>query len=189
MKLNINLVSHPIIQSLSSIAVNKSFPPNIMHQILKQLALLIGYEILRNWIKIYRITIQQTQAIKTISMIDPKESYVFISNEITWLTFFQDMQLILPDCKLQLIQHQDITGANIAFTKCKEIKAHSKIIIINHNLDAEYILKILHRFVTQYQMNIDQIRIACITCKINQLVKISNQHSKLHIYTGKIFRH
>ena len=186
MKLNIHLVSHPIIQSLSSIATNKPFPSNIVNYTLKQLGLLVTYETIRNWLKTYTLTIRQTNYKKTITIPDPKESYIIIFNQIHCLNLFQDIHLLLPKCELKLINNENIHIDNSQSITWPDINSHSKIIIINYDLELEYVLSVLCKLTCDQQININQIRLTCITCKTSQLVIIGNKYNKLNIYTTKI---
>lgn len=186
MKLNIHLVSHPIIQSLSSITINKPFSPNIINHTLKQLGFFIAYESIRDWVKVYTLTIRQTGRTKTITIIDPKESYTIISNEIRCLNFFQDIQLLLPKCEFELIGRKHNHKKEDQTTEWPKINQYSKIIIINYDLESEYTLNILRELNCNQEINTDQIRLTCIKCSTNQLITISKQYSKLNIYTTKI---
>ena len=186
MKLNIHLVSHPIIQSLSSIVINKPSSSSIINHTLKQLGFLVVYESVRDWVKVYKLTIRQKSRTKTITIIDPKESYIIISDEIRCLNFFQEAQLILPECELKLINNKNSNEKDNQKGQWPEINQYSKIIIINYNLESKYVLNILDTLNRDQEINTHQVRLACIKCLTSQLTAISNQYDKLNIYTTKI---
>ena len=184
MKLNIHIISHPIIQNLSSIIINQTSKSNINNNLsLKQLGLFLLYETIRNWIKTYKLTIQQISHKKEITIADPKESFIIISNTLKYLSLIQDTQFILPNSDLRLIE-DNIHHKN-SF-ELPEINLNTKIIIITDKIKPKYILNLLNYFLYKKNIQIYQIRLICIQCKTDQLIEISKKHKQLNIYTTKI---
>ena len=183
MKLNIHIISHPIIQNLSSLIINQAFPPNINNLILKQLGLLILYETTRNWIKTYQLTIKQINYKKEITIIDPKESFIIISNTLKYLSLIQDIQFILPNSYFKLIEDNN---NNVKLNQSLELNHNTKIIMIIYKITLKYILNLLDYFLYKKNIQIHKIRLICIQCETDQLIEISKKHNKLNIYTTQI---
>ena len=179
MKLNIHIISHPIIQNLSSITTNQTVPSNINNLALKQLGLLILYEAIRNWIKTYRLTIKQINHRKEITIIDPKESFTIVSNVFKYLSLIQDIQFILPNSNFKLIEENNLNHL-------VEINRNTKIIIVTYKIKLQYILDLLDYFLHKKNIQIHKIRLVCIKCETNQLIEISKKYNKLDIYTTQL---
>lgn len=188
MKLNIHLISHPLIQTLSSITKNKVLPSNITNQALKQLGLLTIYEAIRKWIKVYKLTIKQIRCKKEIVMIDPKESYTIIFNNLDYLNMFQDIQLLLPKINLKFIQNNEISKENNKQSLFKDLSLSTKIIIVNYKIDVSYIHTLINHLLTKNNININQIYLICIICATDQLIQLSKQFHNLTIYTTQIIK-
>lgn len=183
MKLNIHIISHPIIQNLSSKLTNQTLPLNINNILLKELGLLILYEAIRNWIKTYQLTIPQINYKKETIIINPKESFIIISNTLQYLSLIQDIQLILPNSQLKLIENNQYYTLQ---TNLPEINYNTKIIIITYQIQLKYTLDLLDYFLHKKNIQIDKIRLICIHCQTDQLIEISKKHNKLNIYTTQI---
>lgn len=187
MRLNIHVTSHPIIQHLSSITKQKNLQINIKKQILRQLGLLLSYETIRNWLQTYKLTIQVMHEKKNIILIDPKESYSIITNTTEDLSLIQELQYLLPKCNISFIPiNVIISRDNSCINKAiKEIKPWTKIIIISYTIHLEYIIKLIDQLINQ-DIRLTQIRLSCINCNRDQLIKISHAHPSLNIYTTEI---
>lgn len=188
MKLNIHILSHPIIQSLSNTIIIKQLTSNLINQRLKELGLFIIYETTRNWLKIYNLKIKQITQEKEISIIDPKESYMIIFNNLKHLSLFQETQILLPKVTLKLIDNHDLNIKNKVLIKIPEINLSTKIIITCYEIEIEYINNLLNYLTKENNININQIRLTCIQCTTDQLVILSKKHAKLNIYTTKIIK-
>ena len=180
MKLNIHLISHPLTQNLSSITKNNSSQYNILNQYLKYLGLFIIYETIRTWTIIYKLQIKTNQKKKEIIIIDPKESYTIIFNDLNYVSMFQEIQFILPKIDLKLIEYKNKKELNLSSSP------HHKILIVNDKMDITYIKDIIENLKQTYSINLDQIRLTCIECATTQLIKLSEAYSNLTIYTTKI---
>lgn len=182
MKLNIHLMSHPVIQHLSSTIIDKQLNSYNTYQILRQLGLLITYETIRNWLRTYKLTIKQIKQEKEIIIIDPKESYIVIFNNIESLSLLQEMQLLIPKIQLELIYNYDIINKN----RLIKIDSYTKIIIINNKIEVGYLVNLLDYLTKNNNVKTNQIRLTCIECETNQLIAISKEYAELNIYTTKI---
>lgn len=188
MKLNIHLISHPLIQNLSSTVNNKILPLNITNQTLKYLGLFTIYETFRRWIKVYKLTIKQIQCKKEIVITDPKESFTIIFNDLYYLSMFQEIQLLLPKINLKLIQTNEISTLNKSPSIFKDINLSTKIIIVNYKIDIYYIQYLVDHCINKENININQIYLICIICHTNQLTQLSKQYDNLTIYTTQIIK-
>lgn len=186
MKLNIHLMSHPIIQHLSNTIIDKKLKSYNTYQILRQLGLLITYETIRNWVTTYKLTIKQIEKEKEIVIIDPKESYLIILNDLDALSLLQEIQLLIPKIELELIHNDDISKKNQYRNKLKKIDSSTKIIMINNKIEVGYVTDLLDYLTKKNNIKINQIRLTCIECETNQLLDISKDYAELNIYTTKI---
>lgn len=186
MKLNIHLMSHPVIQHLSNIIMDKPLKSYIDYQISRQLGLLITYETIRNWLTTYKLTIKQIKKQKEITIIDPKESYLIIINDIDSLSLLQEIKLLIPKSKLELIYNYDTNKNNKYRNKFKKLDSYTKIIMINNRIEVGYVVNILDYLTKNNNIKIHQIRLTCIRCETNQLIAISKEYAELNIYTTKI---
>lgn len=185
MRLNIHLLSNPIIQNLSNINQNSSLPFSIKNQANKHLGIFIIYETLRKWIKIYKLTIKQVQSKKDINIIDPKESFTIIFDTIDNLSLLQELPLLLPRVNLQLLEHQT---KNSRRPTIQINSLSTKVIIINEKINVEYIKNIITDLKIQHNIEPHQIYITCLICSTHQLIKLSERYSHLNIYTTKIIK-
>nr|YP_007878167.1 uracil phosphoribosyltransferase or UMP pyrophosphorylase [Calliarthron tuberculosum]AGA63778.1 uracil phosphoribosyltransferase or UMP pyrophosphorylase [Calliarthron tuberculosum] len=190
MKLNIHVLSHPIIQHLSSLTKEKNLPSNIKNYRLRQLGLFLLYETIRNWIKTYRLTIRKINKKKNITIIDPEESYTIITNTNGDLSLIQELQCLIPKCNINLIPIKilnsiDITNLNQI---TENIDSYTKIIIVSNSIDIQYISKLMLYLTNIKNLKIEQIRLTSINCKTDYLIEISKTYPTLHIYTTEINR-
>jgi len=186
MKLNIHLMSHPVIQHLSNTIIDKKFKSYNTYQTLRQLGLLITYETIRNWVKTYKLTIKQIEKEKEVVIIDPKESYIIILNDLESLSLLQEIQLLIPKIKLELIYKYDISEKNKYKNKLKGVDSYTKIIMINHKIEVGYVINLLDYLTKNNNIKTNQIRLTCIECETDQLLAISKRYAELNIYTTKI---
>ena len=187
MKFNIQVISHPLIQYLSNTSTNSSMAFNIRNQATRYLGLFILYETLRKWITVYQLTIKQIKLKKRISLLNPKESYLIIFNNLNYLNMFQEIQLLLPKVNLQLAQYKNISIMNIDSIKCSNT-LNEKIVIVNEELDTDYVKDLINSLVNKKGIKINQIYLTCIKCTTNQLVQLgeNKRYKDLHVYTTQI---
>lgn len=180
MKLNIHLISHPLTQNLSSISSNISSQYSILNQYLKYLGLFIIYETIRTWTITYKLKIKTNKKKKDFIIIDPKESYTIIFNNLDYISMLQDIQFILPKMDLKLVKHKNKEQLNLSYND------HHKILILNNKMDVIYVEDLIEKLKYTHNINLNQIRLACIECATAQLIQLSEKYSDLTIYTTKI---
>lgn len=184
MKLNIHIISHPIIQYLSSASKENNIQINIKKQILKQLGLFLSYETIRNWLQTYNLTVQTVNETKNITLINPKESYTIIANKLEDFNLIQELQYLLPKCQFSFIPTNMTKNINSLCIK-KQINNWTKVIIISYSIELEYVKELLQELIKQ-KIKIHQIRLSCINCHTDQLIQLSNIYPSLNIYTTEI---
>lgn len=185
MKINIHLVSHPIIQSLSSLINSKKRLGVVRHNALRQLGLFMTYETLRSWAKSYTIHIRQKQLEKEIIVADPKESYVIILNDLENLSFLQDMRSLIPKSKLELIRENSIKIESNLMDEFSHIDLYTKVIIVTQKLNSRYVMKILNELMLS-KISINHIRLMCITCNTKELINLDQKYKNINIFTSRI---
>jgi len=187
MKLNIHLMSHPIIQSGCKKCTHQEDFSCVTEQNLKSLGLLIVYETIRDWLKTYSISIRQIKSQQDFAIIDPKESYVIIFNNLRHLGFFYEIKDLLPKSELIFIDENKIKNVNKEISvELIKINSYTKIIILLFQLNAIYTAEVIKNLMQQYKIRIDQIRLTSIICKKDELIKLGEQYHYLNIYTSKI---
>ncbi len=154
-----------------------------MNQYFKSLGLLIIYETIRTWTKIHKLTIKTTKRKKELIIIDPKESYTIVFNNLNYINMLQEIHSILPKLNLKLIEQKNEKD-HIPFKFSQNL--HEKILIINYSLDIPFIKNLIDSLVYKYNIKLEQIRLTCIECRTNQLLQLSKLYSNLTIYTTKI---
>lgn len=190
MKLNIYTTSHPIIQFLSNTIQNTNLQYNTKNQTYRQLGLFLTYETIRDWLRIYKLHIKQINIIKEFIIIDPKESYIIMTDINMDLAFIQEVSYVLPNCSISLINFSktntdNLTDSNFSYIPT-QINEATKIIVIKKYIDVEYLFKLLYYLTNIRRMNIGQIRLTSIVCEENKLVKISQKYPELRIYTTQV---
>lgn len=188
MKLNIHILSHPIIQNLANTIKLQSLSSSIIYQNLRQLGLFITYETTRNWLKIYHLNIKQVQNKKKISIIDPKESYLIIFNHLEQLSLLQEIPILLPQVTLQLINKNDIKLCNQNTIELPAINNYTKVIITCNEVNIEYIENLLYYLNNHNNIQTNLIRLICIKCTTKQLIALSKKYNQLNIYTTQIIQ-
>nr|YP_009541766.1 uracil phosphoribosyltransferase [Neogoniolithon spectabile]AYR05975.1 uracil phosphoribosyltransferase [Neogoniolithon spectabile] len=183
MKLNIRIVSHPIITYLSNINKYLYLPYNLEKYILSQLGLFLIYESLRDWLLTYRLTIQKLDYQDSITIIDPQESYMIITDQQDSLHFIQEIAYIIPKCKVKVIDLE-----NSLPNELTEIKTNTKIIIALCQSKIFYLIELIRQLTETNNLNIQHIRVCTIYCKNEDLIQISDRYPKLNIYTTRIIR-
>jgi len=187
MQLNIHLMSHPIIQGLCEKIMYQETLFQSKDQNMKNLGQLAIYETVRNWLKIYKINIQQIESMQDFTVPDPKESYIIIFDNLKNLSFFYEVKDMLPKSTLELISNDKMTNANKRISiKSDDIKSCTKIIIFLNKLNATYAREIIKRLAEEYKIQINQIRLTSIICKKDELIKLGHEYKSLNIYTSRI---
>nr|YP_010728887.1 uracil phosphoribosyltransferase [Lithothamnion corallioides]WEA77111.1 uracil phosphoribosyltransferase [Lithothamnion corallioides] len=190
MKLNIYTTSHPITQFLSSTVQNTKLQSHTKDHAWKQLGQFLIYETIRNWIKIYKLKIKQINMTKKFTILDPKESYIIMTNITMNLALIQEARDILPSCIISLIDFNKnhssfLIDSNFSYIP-KEIDQSTKILIVKTYINLEYFLQLMEYLINIKKINISHIRLICIICEENKLITISQKYPKLNIYTTQI---
>ncbi len=188
MKLHIRNISHPLIQNLYNIIDESRIPNNTTIQANRYLGLFMIYETIRKLIKVYRLNIKQIRSNKEITLIDPKDSYAIIFNDLKHLSMFQDIQFLLPKVNLELIKKEEIKLVGQTDSNLEIIDLYTKIIIVNYDINIQYIDELIHLFTKKKKVKAEQISIICIKCTTDQLLQLSKNelYKNLTIYTAKI---
>lgn len=179
MQLNIYLLTHPIIQILSN--YTREQENESMYYIKsQQLGLFIIYEIVRKWVKIQQLYIKKINHIREISITNPNDSYSIVTDLTKSHHIINAVGNILPNTKfihINSIEEQENTHTNEKIILFEKFLCNYKIIE-----SIEYLLK--HK-----QININDIKVACIICNNKVLDQIGNKYPNLEIYTTKIIRY
>lgn len=192
MRLNIYLVSHPIIQTISAqiiYSIDKNHSISYNYHVFEQLHILLIYEVLRKWIKVYKIYIPYLDFIKESYIFDSKESYIIITNLMDCGNILPHINYLLPQVYIQHLNfnNQLMTNINDHYFNSSiiHIIRQKKIILMDNFLKLS-IIKLLDYLIIEKQVQITQIKIICITCTNNILEKIANKYPSINIYTTKI---
>lgn len=192
MQLNVYLISHPIIKKLSStIIYSKTKNDQIYNYYISSLGLLLIYEVIRKWIKTQNIYIKNIELTKELSLFNYKESYLIMTNLMDCNQIISGISIILPQVHLQHINlneykqkyiNNDCIDSNII-----NIIKTQKIIIIEKFLNNYSIIKLLDYLLSKQDINVNQIKIMCITCTNSILELLGNKYPYLEVYTTKIY--
>nr|YP_010902975.1 hypothetical protein REP59_pgp005 [Hypnea flava]WCH55029.1 hypothetical protein [Hypnea flava] len=190
MTLNIYIISHPIINTLSSQIIYSIKENNkINESIYNEMNFLLIYELLRKWIKVKNIYIKNINYIKEISIFNPSESYTLCANLEKCYNIIDHLKVLIP--KLSIIHTYTYTDGNCntkIYYNSKQGKKlkNNKIIIIEQILNNNSIINLVNELINQYNIHITSIKIICIACNNRVLELINKKYSKLEIYTTKI---
>lgn len=188
MKLNIHIISHPIVKHLYSLTEQET-TSNIQNQWLKQLGLFLIYETIRNWLTTYSIAIKQIHNIKKITIIDPKESYIIIANTSVNLSFIQETQYLLPKSHIKLINLHNRNfnqQLNKNFFAKKTNFHYTKAIIMTNKINVDFTLATINHLIDETNISINNIRLTCLNCETHKLLDISNVYPLLNIFTTSL---
>lgn len=186
MKLNIHLISHPIIENLSEAIVHHKTSSGIKNHKSKHFGLLLVYEAVRDWIQIYKLNIKQIKSEHKVTVIDPKESYVIIINSLQYFSYFHEIKNLLPKIDFALIREEEINTADQIINKVTEISKRTKIILILDKLNSRYVIKITEQLIKERQIKTDQIRLISTLCTKDEIIQLSQKYNSLYVYTSKI---
>nr|QCI07176.1 hypothetical protein [Hypnea pannosa] len=190
MPLNIYIISHPIIHTLSTQIIYSLQKNNkINESICNEITFLLIYELLRKWIKVKNIYIKDIDQIKEISIFDPKESYILLTNLEKCYNTINHLKILIP--KLSLLHIDTYKDENhntkICFhSKQEKNLKNNKIIIVQKILNNNSIINFINELIHQYNIHINSIKIICIVCNKKILENINKKYSNLEIYTSKI---
>nr|YP_010903770.1 hypothetical protein REP92_pgp005 [Hypnea wynnei]WCH56622.1 hypothetical protein [Hypnea wynnei] len=190
MPLNIYIISHPIISTLSTQIIYSIQKNNkINESIYNEINFLLIYELLRKWIKVKNIYIKDINYIKEISIYNPKESYILFANLEKCYNIINSLKILIP--KLSIIHTNTYKDKNYntkihyKYNQEKHLK-NSKIIIVQQVLNNKSVINFIHELINHYNVHITSIKIICIACNSKILEIINKKYTNLEIYTTKI---
>nr|QOS04516.1 uracil phosphoribosyltransferase [Sarcopeltis skottsbergii] len=187
MRLNIYLISHPIIKQLSLSIINTSLKNKQIYQYnAKLLGCLLIYETVRKWIIIHYISIKNIDSKKELYKFDAKESYIILTNLTECGDIVSDINTILPQMYLQHINFNNYYEDN--YIHLNMIKKE-KIIIVEKFLNNYSIIRLLDYLLLEQKVRISQIKIICITCSHSICEYLGNKYQSLEIYTTKMYKY
>lgn len=192
MKLNIYLMSHPIIQKIANDLIHKqNINTYYNHKNnYSQLGFLIMYEILRKSLLINRIYIKKVNHTKEICTFSNKKSYLIITDLIKWHQIVNKAVNLFPQVTLQhfsLDKYENSSNnINISNVIKKINNQNTEIFIIELHLINYSIITILDKLILTNNTQSHLIKIVCITCCNNILNKIGKKYPNINIYTTKI---
>nr|YP_010865176.1 uracil phosphoribosyltransferase [Campylaephora boydenii]WGT74118.1 uracil phosphoribosyltransferase [Campylaephora boydenii] len=180
MKLNIYVISHPIIKLL----YHKTYENNIIKFTEKQneskIMLFLIYEILRKLIDINNIYIHKLNHIQKLSIMNSQQKNYIITNIINNYNLLKEIYETFP--QTQISHYND----NDTIDKIKNTNDKTNIIIIEKFLVEDKIINLLKYIKNDIRIKEKQITIACITCTHQILEKISQYYTEINLYTTHI---
>uniref|UniRef100_A0AAU7YPL2 Uracil phosphoribosyltransferase n=1 Tax=Gracilaria hainanensis TaxID=2871843 RepID=A0AAU7YPL2_9FLOR len=183
MELNIHRLIHPTIQKLAyEIIYQKSHTQLKNTDNEKTLGMLIFYETLRKWLRIDNIYIKKVDILKESYLLNHLDKYLIMTNIIKYYNIITDVQKILPESYLQHIDFDDI---NNIFNYNEKLQEY-KIIIFEKFLKNYAIIDMINYLQKNNEINLNHVKIICITCNNNILKHIAQKYPQLNIYTIKI---
>lgn len=190
MKLNVYVVTHPIIQQLVSILKNKKIHNTIYNKTSQHLGIFLIYETIRNWLKNQQLYIKNLKITKKLSLTNPQESCTIITNIPQNLNLIQGIQEFIPNCQinfLNLCKTDEGWEVNSEFNFIpSDINKNKKIIILDKNIQTEAMITLINHLIIKKQVEINQIRISSITCSTHTLKILGSKYPKLNIYTTEV---
>lgn len=192
MRLNVYIISHPIIQKISSQArysVNSQTTYNNYHASYPLHTFLI-YELLRKWIKGYTVYIKCIDFIKELYIFDNQESYIIITNLMNCGNIVSQINYLLPKVYIQHINFTQIITENIddrCFSNSILTSIENNKIIIMDDCLTSSVIQLLDYLVIQKAVEIIKIQIVCISCSNKVLETIADKYPSIKIYTTKIY--
>nr|YP_009510947.1 hypothetical protein [Gracilaria gracilis]AXI96620.1 hypothetical protein [Gracilaria gracilis] len=182
MGLNIHTLIHPTIQQLAYEIIYQKSHHKLEHRNNeKTLGMLIFYETLRKWLKIDNIYIKKVDMLQESYLSNQFDKYLIITNIIECYNILADIERILPESNLQHIDLNDINRINYH----KKLKEY-KIIIFEKFLKNYAIIEIINYLQRNNKINLNDVKIICLTCSNNILKYLAKKYPQLNIYTIKI---
>ena len=175
MKLNIYVISHPIIQILNHSNNIKNEPKVILFLI---------YEILRKLIDIKNVYIHKLNNVQKLSVMNSLQENYIIANLVNNYNLLTEIYDTFPQTH---ITHYNINDSDGNIIKnIQNINEKTNIIIIEKFLAEDHIINLLEYMNHNINIKEKQITIACITCTNQILEKISKYYNEINLYTTNI---
>nr|YP_009391544.1 uracil phosphoribosyltransferase [Platysiphonia delicata]ARW59688.1 uracil phosphoribosyltransferase [Platysiphonia delicata] len=178
MLLNIYLISHPLIKTLSNSITDFNENKNYNHNKYKYLGLFLFYEMFRKHINIYKIYIKAISNIKQVNLLSSKKDYYIITDLLNTYNVIGEIKSLVPE--IQVLNYKQ----EIKFNKNELSK---QIILLEILLDNKKIIDLISLLIEEYNINENDILVACIASKNEVLKKMGEMFPNLKIYTTKIF--
>lgn len=187
MKLNIYIISHPIIQIFNNHITQNQYntssniSDNIYHS---KIMIFLIYELFRKTILIQNIYINKLDTIThLVKMNSMQKNYVF-TNIIENFDIIHEISITFPQTE---IQHYNTnkTSHLIHINKCN-FNNIANIIIVEKFLDKYDIIRFLEYLINHINIEEKQIIIACITCNNQIIERISEKYNHIRLYTTQI---
>lgn len=191
MNLNIYTINHPTISSLTSYICNTKINIIEKRNILNQIYFALLYEATRKSIKLLNLYINKLNFISEIALLPKEISYIILSEIYISYILSKNIYDIIPKAiilpfDLDLVKNNQDPKIVIP-NKLNLFKSNSQVFIIQQDLNADIIFKILNSSILS-KVPIKQVQIICIFCSIDTLQQISQKYINLNIYTTKITR-
>lgn len=184
MKLNIYVISHPIIQIFKQNIDKNNKKQSIEDNNESKIILFLIYEILRKLIKITNIYVHKLNYIKQISIMDYQQKNYIITNIVDNFNLLAIIYNTFPQIN---ITHCNINKNEKWYKKNKHnLNQKTNIIIIEKFLVEDNIINIIQDATNDIKITERQITIACITCTNQILEKISKYYNNITLYTTGI---
>lgn len=187
MKLNIYIISHPIIQIFNNhitqnkYNTSKNISDNIYHS---KIMVFLIYELFRKTILIQNIYINKLDTIQHLAKMNSMQRNYVFTNIIENFDIMNEISTTFPQTE---IQHYDINNTinptdNIKYT----FNNITNIIIVEKFLDQYDIIRFLEHLINHVSVDEKQIIIACITCNNQIIERISQKYHHIRLYTTQI---
>lgn len=187
MKLNIYVISHPIIKIFKqNIYKNNTnvYITSIKEKNESKIMLFLIYEILRKLISITNIYVHKLNHTQHNSIIDYQQKNYILTNMVENFNLLADIHNTFPQIH---ITHYDLYKNETFEIKNKDkINQKTNIIIIEKFLVEDNIINILTDITNDIKVTEKQVTIACITCTNQILEKISKYYNNITLYTTSI---
>lgn len=189
MQLNIYLIAHPIIQTLSKSIQSKEVDNQFNIYKYRHLGILLIYEVSRKLITMNSLYIKKMNYTKELSLPNNQEQNYICTPLNTTYQIVSDINLLLP--QMQIIDTgQDLKSFKNNFkTYTNQVnKTKIKIIILETILYESRVLNLIQYLNAEESIPVNNIHIACIVCYNTVLNLIGLHYSQLKIYTTKIIQ-
>ena len=187
MKLNIYIISHPIIQIFNNhitqnqYNTSKNISDNIYHS---KIMMFLIYELFRKTILIQNIYINKLDTIKYFAKMNSMQRNFVFTNIVDNFDIINEISTTFPQTE---IQHYDTKNTD-SFININKYSFNNitNIIIVEKFLDKYDIIKFLEHLINHINIEEKQIIIACITCNNQIIERISEKYQHIRLYTTQI---
>nr|YP_009300444.1 hypothetical protein BI106_gp164 [Campylaephora sungminbooi]AKU47363.1 hypothetical protein [Campylaephora sungminbooi]ALN11810.1 hypothetical protein 198 [Campylaephora sungminbooi] len=184
MKLNIYVISHPIIKILHHNTYENNIIKSAEIQNESKIMLFLIYEILRKLIDINNVYIHKLNYIQKLSIMNSQQKNYIITNIINNYNLLKEVYDTFPHTHISHYNAND--NDNYIIDTIKNINDQTNIIIIEKFLVEDQIINLLKYIKNDIKIKEKQITIACITCTHQILEKISQYYKEINLYTTHI---